>query len=312
MKTLSLNADIESSGKRIDKFLSEKMPDCSRSFIKKLIDDGCVSVNGLSCRPSRKVTAGQTVKVDIPEKKPLQAVPKNIPLDIKYQDEDIIVVNKPAGMVVHPVHGDCGNTLVNALLYHIKDLSGINGVMRPGIVHRLDKDTSGLIVIAKNDRAHNFLAEQFKSREVVKEYRAIVFGRVIVSRFEVSLPIGRSKIDRKKMAVAPGGKPARTGFELLKRWDDYSMVSARLFTGRTHQIRVHLASKGFPILGDRIYARSKSHKVGDINVLRQMLHSENLEFILPSTGERICLRSPVPVDMENVIKYLDSGFTGEK
>jgi len=312
MKTLSLNADIESSGKRIDKFLSEKMPDCSRNFIKKLIEDGCVSVNGLSCRPSRKMVPGQVVTVNIPEKKPLRIIPRDIPVDIKYQDEDIIVIDKPAGLVVHPVPGNYDNTLVNALMYHIGNLSGINGVIRPGIVHRLDKDTSGLMVIAKNDKAHNDLAEQFKCRKVIKEYYAIVFGRVIIPEFDINLPIGRSKYHRKKMAVVPGGKQARTGFRLLKRWNSYSMVSARLFTGRTHQIRVHLANEGFPILGDRVYAGSRTHKVGDITVSRQMLHAAGLEFDLPSTGEKIRFQSSLPGDMSSIIGYLDAELMGKK
>ncbi|MBN2190523.1 MAG: RluA family pseudouridine synthase [Candidatus Aureabacteria bacterium] len=312
MKTLSLNADAESSGKRVDKFLSEKMPDCSRNFIKKLIEDGCVFINGVSCRPSRKIVSGQSVTVNIPDNKPLEIVPKDIPIDIEYQDEDIIVIDKPAGLVVHPAPGNYDNTLVNALVYHVGNLSGINGVIRPGIVHRLDKDTSGLMVIAKNDRAHNHLVEQFKCRKVIKEYYAIVCGRVITPEFDINLPIGRSKYDRKKMAVVPGGKQARTGFRLMKRWNNYSMVSARLFTGRTHQIRVHLANEGFPILGDRVYAGSRKHKVGNIEVTRQMLHAAGLEFILPSTGEKICFHSSIPEDMNSIIKYLDTELMGGK
>ncbi|MEA3347371.1 MAG: RluA family pseudouridine synthase [Candidatus Auribacterota bacterium] len=305
MKTLKFIIDAENSGTRVDKFLSLNVENFSRSFLKKLVDGQRVKVEGLVCKPGGKLSKGDVVEVEIPDVKPLDILPENIPLNIIFEDEDIVVVNKPAGLVVHPSAGNYEHTLVNALLYRIKDLSGINGILRPGIVHRLDKNTSGVMVVAKNDKAHKYLAEQFKSKKPVKEYYALVFGRVVKASFEIILPIGRCPGNRKKMAVVASGKESHTAFNLLKRWEGYSLVSAVIHTGRTHQIRVHLSNEGFPIVGDSIYARSRKHKIGDIEIKRQMLHSKRLELYLPSTQEIVRFEAPVPEDMAEAMKYLD-------
>ncbi|MCK4947063.1 MAG: RluA family pseudouridine synthase [Candidatus Aureabacteria bacterium] len=305
MKTFKLIVDAENSGTRVDKFLSLNVENFSRSFLKKLVDEQKVRIKGLVCKPGEKLSEGDVVEVEIPDVKPLDVLPENIPLNIIFEDEDIVVVNKPAGLVVHPSAGNYEHTLVNALLYHIKDLSGINGILRPGIVHRLDKNTSGVMVVAKNDRAHKYLSEQFKDKKLLKEYYALVFGRVVRASFEVILPIGRCPRDRKKMAVVASGKEARTAFNLLKRWEGYSLVSAVIHTGRTHQIRVHLSNEGFPIVGDSVYARSRRHKIGDIEIKRQMLHSKKLELYLPSTQKIVKFEAPVPEDMAEAIDYLD-------
>ncbi|WP_434511536.1 RluA family pseudouridine synthase [Desulfitobacterium sp. AusDCA] len=254
----------------------------TRSFVQSLIGDGFVHVNGLVKKSNYKMRSGDRVKVIIPPPKELQVEAENIPLDIVYEDDDVLVVNKPQGMVVHPAPGSWNGTLVNALLYHCRNLSGINGVIRPGIVHRIDKDTSGLLVVAKNDQAHQGLAAQIKEHSMARKYIAIVHGVVLESTGTVEAPIGRDTIDRKKMAVSfHNSKSAVTHYEVLERFREFTFLRARLETGRTHQIRVHMAYLKHPVLGDPLYGPRRN----PFGIEGQMLHAEHLGFVHPRTGE---------------------------
>lgn len=288
---------VETDGERIDKFLAEHIDGLSRSSAQRLISDEQVMVNEKVILKSLKLAVGDTVVVSIPEPKVLDVKAENIPLDVLYEDEDLLVVNKPKGMVVHPAVGNYDGTLVNALLYHCKDsLSGINGVLRPGIVHRIDKDTSGLLIVAKNDFAHANLAEQIKEHSFKREYNAVVYGNIKEDSGTIDVPIGRSTKDRKKMAVVPEekGRRAVTHFEVIAHYmgkqSAFSDIIAKLETGRTHQIRVHMAYRGHPVAGDVVYGPQKV-----ITSLHgQCLHAGLIGFVHPRTGEYIELKAPLP------------------
>lgn len=288
-------------GMRIDAYLRANT-ELSRSRVSTLMLEGAVSVEGqVQSKPSFKVAGGQRITLIVPQARPVDVKPQDIPLDILYQDADVVVVNKPCGMVVHPAAGNEDGTLVNALLYHVKDLSGIGGEMRPGIVHRLDKDTSGLILIAKNDRAHTALSEQFKERTMEKHYRSVAFGHFAEPCGLIDAPIARHPADRKKMAVVPDGKPSQTEWRVIEQVKSASYLDVHLLTGRTHQIRVHMQSVGHPLLGDRIYAPNLRLSV---RIPRLMLHAYSLAFTHPTTGERMTLCAPLPEAFESTLEKL--------
>lgn len=296
---LSFIADV--SGERLDVFLSRQFQDKSRSSIQKLIETGAVFVETTARKANYKLSIGDSVSVELPEPKQLEILPEEIPLKILYEDSDIIVINKEQGMVVHPATGIVTGTLVNALLYHCKDLSGINGVLRPGIVHRLDKDTSGVMVCAKNDVAHLSLAQQIKEKTAHRIYKALVFGNIKEDTGIIHGDIGRSLKDRQKMAiVSKNGKPATTKFKVIERFGKYTLVECRLMTGRTHQIRVHMTSIGHPLVGDFKYGTGKN----PFKMLGQALHSEKLVLFHPRTGKEMFFEAPIPDYMQKVIKVL--------
>lgn len=288
---IHLTVEPQDAGTRIDAYLRAHT-ELSRSRISSLILEGALKVNSeVQTKPSFKVEANQQVCLSVPQAHPVDIIAQYIPLDILYQDSDVVVVNKPCGMVVHPAAGNEDGTLVNALLYHVHDLSGIGGEMRPGIVHRLDKDTSGLILIAKNDKAHAALSEQFKQRTMEKHYRAVAFGNFSEDSGLIDAPIARHPVDRKKMAIVPDGKPSQTEWTVLTRLKSASYLDVHLLTGRTHQIRVHMHSIGHPLLGDRIYAPNIKTSV---HIPRLMLHAYSLAFTHPTSGERLTLTAPLP------------------
>lgn len=298
---IELTVIPEGDGMRIDAYLRAHT-EFSRSRISALMLEGAVSVDGeVQAKPAFKVTAGQRIALAVPQTRPVDILPQDIPLDILYQDADVVIVNKPCGMVVHPAAGNEDGTLVNALLYHVHDLSGIGGEMRPGIVHRLDKDTSGLILIAKNDRAHAALSEQFKARTMEKHYRAVAFGNFPEDAGLIDAPIARHPVDRKKMAIVPDGKPSQTEWKVMERLKGATYLDVHLLTGRTHQIRVHMHSIGHPLLGDRIYAPNIRTSV---HIPRLMLHAYSLAFTHPTTGERMTLCAPLPEKFETTLKKL--------
>lgn len=292
MKKLIIEVNAENEGERIDKFLSVLVVDSSRTSIQKSIENGYVFVNGKNVNKKYKVQVGDEVKICEQELKVLDAEPENIPLDIVFEDEHLLVVNKPRGMVVHPAPGNYSGTLVNALLYHCKDsLSGINGVLRPGIVHRIDKDTSGLLIVAKTDKAHLGLAEQIKEHSFTREYNAVICGHLKEQSGTVNAPIGRSTKDRKKMCVtAQNSKNAVTHYTVIKEYDKYSHISLKLETGRTHQIRVHMAHLGHAVAGDAVYGNDKfSACLGG-----QCLHAIKIGFIHPETNEYLEFTTDLP------------------
>ena len=292
----------EEAGKRLDVFLVTYQPELSRSHIQKLIDQGAVLVDGQVRKANYKLRGGETVSLVIPEAEPVSVEPENIPLDVLYEDKDIIVINKPRGMVVHPAAGVHTGTLVNALLYHCHDLSGINGEIRPGIVHRLDKDTSGVLVCAKNDVAHLDLAEQISTKTAHRVYRAIVHGNIKEEAGIIKGDIGRHPTDRKKMAIVrENGKPAVTHFKVLERFGEYTLVECRLETGRTHQIRVHMTSIGHPLVNDPKYGPKKSSPFA---IKGQALHSLSLTLNHPVTKEKMTFTAPLPQDMEKILTGL--------
>lgn len=297
-----LVADIENM--RLDIYIAQKNDKLSRSMIQKLIEDGEILVNGQTKKISYKVHTGDEIEINIPEPKETNIKPQNIPVEVIYEDSDIIVVNKPKGMVVHPANGNPDGTLVNAILALCKDnLSGIGGEIRPGIVHRLDKDTSGLLIIAKNDLAHKNISEQIKNRQVKKIYIALVKGNVAEDEATIDMPIGRSTKDRKKMAVRKDGKTAITHFKVLKRYNKYTLLEIKIDTGRTHQIRVHMAEIGHPVVGDMVYSSGKN----EFGIEGQMLHAKSLDFRHPVTGKEMHLEADVPqyfVDVLNKLKEL--------
>ena len=291
----------QNDGMRIDAYLRANT-EFSRSRVSSLMLEGAIRVDGeVQVKPSYKVCAGQKVTLSVPQVRQVDILPQNIPLDILYQDTDVVVVNKPCGMVVHPAAGNEDKTLVNALLYHVHDLSGIGGEMRPGIVHRLDKDTSGLILIAKNDRAHMLLSEQFKERSMEKHYRAVAFGSFRDENGLIDAPIARHPVDRKKMAIVPDGKPSQTEWKVLERLKGATYLDVHLLTGRTHQIRVHMHSIGHPLLGDRIYAPNIKTSV---HIPRLMLHAYSLAFTHPTTGDRMEITAPLPEKFSTVLEKL--------
>ena len=293
------SADRE--GERLDVFLARMDGTLSRSRIQKLIMDGNVTVDGKKAKASLRLSADATVAVEMPEPEATDIVPEKIPLDILYEDEDVIVVNKARGMVVHPAAGVSRGTLVNALLAHCKDLSGINGALRPGIVHRLDKDTSGVMIAAKNDAAHRSLAEQIQEKTAKRVYWAILTGNIAEAEGVIHGAIGRNPKDRQKMAVVrENGKDATTKFRVLERFGAYTLVECRLMTGRTHQIRVHMAYIGHPVLGDPKYGAKKC----PFSIEGQALHSKTLMFTHPRTGERMEFEAPLPEDMQMILDEL--------
>lgn len=294
-------ADRRQQGRRLDVLLTELFPGLSRSHLQKLIADGMVTINGKTVKANYKAQAQDTIAVIFPEVKPALIVAEDIPLDIVYQDSEIIVINKERGMVVHPAAGNYRGTLVNALLEHCKDLSGINGEIRPGIVHRLDKDTSGVMVVAKNDHAHLHLAEQIKNRKASRKYIAIVHGNIAEEHGIINAPIGRHPSDRKKMAVIfSNSKQAITHFRVVERFGNFTLVECRLQTGRTHQIRVHMQYINHPVVGDPKYGPEKKQ----FAIKGQALHSAELSLTHPTTGEDMLFTAPVPADMTKILKQI--------
>ena len=297
-------AEPEDIGTRIDVFAAENSDVLSRSGFKKLIEEGNVLVNDKAVKANYKLRKNDIVTLIIPEAEPLEIIPQNIPLDILYEDDDVIVINKPQGMVVHPAAGHYTDTLVNALLYHCGDsLSGINGVMRPGIVHRIDMDTSGVIMAAKNNNAHRSLAAQLAEHSITRKYNAIVYNNIKEDEGTVDKPIARNPSDRKKMAVVPGGRRAVTHYRVLERLGKFTFIEAQLETGRTHQIRVHMTYIGHPLLGDSVYGPKKQ----PFNLKGQVLHARVLGFIHPRTGEYMEFKAPLPGYFEKLLKDLRNG-----
>ena len=301
MIPLDLTADRE--GERLDAFLARSVPDLTRSAAQRLLERGAVTLRGRAAKKNDKTRLGDSLTVCLPEPQPVDLVPQNIPLDVIYEDDDVIVVNKPVGLVVHPAPGHPDGTLVNALLYHCgTSLSGINGELRPGIVHRIDRDTSGLIVAAKNDRAHLALAAQLQDHSLARVYEAVAVGGFREDCGTVDAPIGRHPVDRKKMAVdRKNGREAVTHWSVLARYPGYTHVECRLETGRTHQIRVHLASIGHPLLGGTVYGSKKPWP----GLAGQCLHARRLRFVHPSTGEPLELECPLPDWFRDVLEKLE-------
>ena len=291
METIFLTATPEEKGRRLDQFLAEQLEELTRSAAQRLAEEEHVLLNGKPLKKNYKMTGCETLEVHLPDPEPIDAVPQNIPLDIAYEDEDLLVINKPKGMVVHPAPGNPDGTVVNAVLYHCgESLSGIGGAFRPGIVHRIDKDTSGLLIIAKNDRAHLYLSEQLKDHTLARTYEAVVIGGLKEDKGTVNAPIGRSPKDRKKMAIVPDGRHAVTHYEVLARYPGYPHIRCKLETGRTHQIRVHMASLGHPIVGDEVYGPSKSK----FDLQGQCLHARELTFLHPADGQPRLVKSDLP------------------
>ena len=295
-----LYTDPESEGVRLDVFLTGVYPAHSRSYFTKLIKDGNVLVDGKQEKAGVLLKADQEISVDFPEDVPLEVLPENIPLDIVYEDGDVILVNKPKGMVVHPAAGHTGGTLVNALLYHCNDLSGINGVLRPGIVHRIDMDTTGIVIACKNDASHKKIAGQLKAHSITRAYYALVHGGFTEDSGTIDLPIGRDPKDRKKMAVRENGKNAVTHYEVVTRYQGYTLLRMKLETGRTHQIRVHMAHEGHPLAGDPLYGVKKEK----IKSTGQCLHAYLLGFEHPSSGEYMEFSTPLPEEFRKILEGL--------
>ena len=302
MNSVTYCVSEEECGLRIDRYLAEKNADLSRSYIQKLLKNQEISVNGIQVKANYKVQQEDQILLTVPELTEPDILPEDIPLDILYEDEDLMVVNKPKGMVVHPSAGHLSGTLVNAILYHCQGhLSGINGVMRPGIVHRIDMDTTGVIIACKNDLAHNSIAAQLKEHSITRRYQAIVHGALKDDEGVIDEPIGRSPKDRKKMAVNyNNGKPAVTHYKVLTRFKDFTHIECRLETGRTHQIRVHMASIGHPLLGDAVYGPAKC----PYKLQGQTLHAGILGFVHPRTGEYMEFSAPLPEYFEELLKKL--------
>lgn len=294
----------EGAGSRIDRYLSEQVSEMSRAHLQKLLKDGGVTVNDRPVKSSYKVAEGDRIQLDIPEAVEPEIVPEEMDLDILYEDKDIILINKPKGMVVHPAAGHATGTLVNGLMAHCRgDLSGINGVMRPGIVHRIDMDTTGVLIVCKNDKAHNAIAEQLKVHSITRKYYAIVHGVVKEDEGTVHAPIGRHPVDRKKMSInEKNGKDAITHYRVLRRFRRFTYIECQLETGRTHQIRVHMASIGHPLLGDHVYGPAKCPFSG---LQGQTLHAGVLGIIHPTTGEYMEFQAPLPEYFEKLLKKLE-------
>ena len=302
----------EESRTRLDVYLARKHPDLTRSRIKKLIDEGHILVDGAKVKAGATLVEGTVVRVDVPELKPSGLEPEKIPLDILHEDEDLLVLNKPPHMVVHPAHGHSGGTLVNALLHHCQDLSGIGGVARPGIVHRLDKGTSGVMVVAKNDRTHTALSDQFRDHTIQRVYNAGVRGNISQDQGAIDKPLGRHRKDRKKIAAREDGREARTEYTVITRRGGLSMVELRPGTGRTHQLRVHLSSIGHPVLGDLTYGGG----TGSVNtadpqlrsILRSLkrpaLHAQSLAFVHPTSGQEIFFEIDPPADLTDLFDWI--------
>ena len=301
MEPILLRASEESKNQRLDAFLASSLDGLTRSQATRLIESGEVAVNGRAVSKSYKLAGGEDIAVTLPEPEPVEAVPQDIPLDVMYEDADVIVVNKPSGMVVHPAPGNPDGTLVNALLYHCAGtLSGIGGALRPGIVHRIDRDTSGLIIAAKNDAAHQYLSAQLADHTLARTYECIVVGALREDRGTVDAPIARHPTDRKRMAVVAGGREAVTHWEVIARYPGYTHVRCRLETGRTHQIRVHMAYIGHPILGDTVYGAKKEVP----GLTGQCLHAVGLRFLHPRTHEVVELSCPLPEEFTRMLQKI--------
>ena len=296
--TWRVDEDLE--GERLDAFVAERMECLSRSQAQKLIGDGRVWVDGEVRKASYKIKPGEVVAVEVPPPAAVDLQAEDIPLEIVYQDSNVVVFNKPKGLVVHPAHGNWEHTLVNALLYHVKDLSGINGELRPGIVHRLDKDTSGVMVAAKNDAAHRALVKQIKAHTIERQYLALVYGVIKENLGTIDAPIGRSKTDRKKMAVTADGRPAISQYQVLERFKDYTLLKVKLLTGRTHQIRVHMQYIKHPVVGDPLYTSRKAPP----GVNSQLLHACLLGFHHPESGEYLEFTSDPPAEFVQFLSAL--------
>ncbi|MBQ6799163.1 MAG: RluA family pseudouridine synthase [Oscillospiraceae bacterium] len=291
----------EESGLRVDSFLSAQLEELSRSQIQKLLEEGQVTLNGRPVKKNAKTTAGDEFDVTVPAPQEIGILPEDIPLDVVYEDGDVIVINKPKGLVVHPAAGHWSGTLVNALMFHCKDLSGINGALRPGIVHRIDMDTSGLLIVAKNDFAHQRLADQLKDHTLARTYEAIVCGNLREDRGTVNAPIGRHPTDRKKMTVTEkNSREAVTHWEVIARYPGYTHLRLRLETGRTHQIRVHMSWQNHPILGDTVYGRKKP----ELGLDSQCLHARELTFLHPRSGAPVTVRCELPEYFQTVLQKL--------
>lgn len=304
MEYFTAAPEKDEAGKRIDVYISQYRDDLSRSQVQKLITDGKVNVNGKNIKSNYRLREKDIIDIEIPDPEPLDIEAEDISLNILYEDSDVIVIDKPQGMVVHPAPGHYSGTVVNALMYHCKDsLSGINGCMRPGIVHRIDMNTSGIIVAAKSDAAHKSLAVQFAEHSINRRYRAIVVGNIKEDTLTVDKPIGRNPKDRKKMAIVEGGKRAVTHFTVLERFGRYTYIEALLETGRTHQIRVHMAYSGHPLLGDNIYGSEKQ----PYKLMGQVLHAGLLGFVHPTTGEYMEFRSEVPEYFDKLLGRFREG-----
>jgi 23S rRNA pseudouridine1911/1915/1917 synthase len=303
----------DQTGQRLDSFLATTLQDISRTRIQRAIEDGDILVNQRVAKPGYRLRDGDSIEIDLPEPPPVELSPEAVPLNIVYEDGDLIVVDKPAGMVVHPGAGIESGTLANALVYHFNSLSGVAGKTRPGIVHRLDKETSGLLVVAKNDLSHELLSDQFRDRQVFKLYVALVYGRVAKGQGEIEANIGRSPRSRVRMSVLRGdaGRPAHTIFEVVSRFPDFTLLNVQIKTGRTHQIRVHLSHIGHPVVGDVTYGRGRENSIKNVRIKRAVqslgrhfLHSARLAFIHPRTGERLEFDSPLPIDLAGLLALL--------
>lgn len=304
MNDLSIIADADSDGLRIDKWLSNKIPEITRNAVQKLIENECILVNNKRITKNYKIKAGDSITVNIPELKPLEITPENIPIEIVYEDSDLLVVNKPKGLVVHPAPGHENGTLVNALLYHCAGrLSSINGIIRPGIVHRIDKNTSGLLIVAKTDYAHFHLSEQIKNHTFTREYEAIVSGRFNEKSGTVNAPIGRHPSDRKKMCVtSKNSKPSVTHYQVFDEYQNFSFIKLILETGRTHQIRVHMSYINHPVFGDEVYGKPVK------NVDGQCLHARKIGFIHPVTNEYLEFSSELPQYFKDIMKGIGFNY----
>jgi len=299
MTQVAYTMEEQQRGERIDKALSSVQSEWSRTQIGNWIAEGIVKVNGETVKAKYKVKAGDLVEIDVPEAEPLDVIAENLNLDIVYEDADVLVVNKSKGMVVHPAPGHMMGTLVNGLMYHCNDLSGINGILRPGIVHRIDKDTSGLLMVAKNDAAHESLVNQLVNKTVTRKYTALVHGHIAHDKGTIDAPIGRDQKDRQKQAVVDKGKHAVTHFQVVDRFGDYTLLECRLETGRTHQIRVHMNYIGYPLVGDPKYGPKKTIDFGG-----QVLHAGILGFNHPTSGEYLEFEAPLPADYKQLLNDL--------
>ena len=299
MTVIKITIEQEVAGERIDKALATIQEGWSRSQVGNWLDEGAIKVNGTDVKAKYKVKEGDVIEVDVPEVEDLEIVAEELNLEIVYEDADVLVVNKPRGMVVHPAPGHTSGTLVNGLMHHCKDLSGINGVARPGIVHRIDKDTSGLLMVAKNDVAHESLVNQLVEKSVTRKYTALVHGHIPHDKGTIDAPIGRDQKDRQKQAIVDNGKHAVTHFQVIERFGNFTLIECRLETGRTHQIRVHMNYIGFPLAGDPKYGPKKT-----IDFPGQVLHAGILGFKHPVTGEYLEFSAPLPEDFENVLTEL--------
>ena len=311
IELLELRPQKEHRNSRLDRYIADAVPHLSRSYLRSLVDEGLVTVDDLPRKASFKVTPGEVIAIRIPPTEAMALVPEAIPLDVLYEDEDIIVVNKAAGLVVHPAPGHASGTLVNALLYHAPDIS-ISGSNRPGIVHRLDKDTSGVMVVAKRDQASQSLVEQWQQGKVRKHYLAVVAGQLVEDEAVVDVPIARHRMNRRKMAVDRDGRAAVSVITVNERLPEASLLDVDLRTGRTHQIRVHLSFIKHPIIGDSVYGNGTSQRIAhDMGVRRQLLHAASLGFALPATGEHVGFQAPMPDDFAHALNALRSEETGQ-